>query len=100
MDKQTTNERRQYKYKSAYTYIDNTTDSKDKIVENLYKQKYNDLVGKYDLLAKQYENLKNQYITVLDLAKKNSDAYEYCLTSLEKEIEQLRKTKGEQNDSN
>ena len=38
-----------------------------------YKQKYNDLIGKYDLLAKQYENLKNQYITV----------------------EQLRKTKGE-----
>ena len=35
-----------------------------------YKQKYNDLIGKYDLLAKQYENLKNQYITVLDLAKK------------------------------
>ena len=60
-----------------------------------YKQKYNDLIGKYDLLAKQYENLKNQYITVLDLAKKNSDAYEYCLTSLEKEVEQLRKTKGE-----
>ena len=42
MDKQTANERRQYKYKSAYTYIDNTTDSKDKIIENLYKQKYND----------------------------------------------------------
>lgn len=60
-----------------------------------YKQKYEDLIGKYDLLAKQYENLKNQYITVLDLAKKNIDAYEYCLTSLEKEVEQLIKTKGE-----
>lgn len=59
-----------------------------------YKQKYNDLVCKYDLLARQYENLKNQYITVLDLAKKNGDSYEYCLTSLEKEVEQLRKTKG------
>lgn len=59
-----------------------------------YKQKYDDLVGKYDLLAKHYENLKNHYIAVLDLAKRNSDAYEYCLTSLEKEIEQLIKTKG------
>ena len=59
-----------------------------------YKQKYDDLVGKYDLLAKQYENSKNQYIAVLYLAKRNSDAYEFCLTSLEKEVEQLRKTKG------
>ena len=50
-----------------------------------YKQKYNDLIGKYDLLAKQYENLKNHYIALVDLAKKNSDAYEYCLTSLEKD---------------
>lgn len=65
-----------------------------------YKQQYDDLIGKYDLLAKQYENLKNQYITVLGLAKRNSDAYNYCLTSLEKEVEQLRKTKGEKNDSN
>ena len=56
---------------------------------------YKELLQKYEILAKQYENLKNQYLTVLDLAKKNSDAYEYCLTSLEKEIEQLRKTKGE-----
>ena len=55
---------------------------------------YKELLQKYEILAKQYENLKNQYLTVLDLAKKNSDAYEYCLTSLEKEIEQLRKTKG------
>jgi hypothetical protein len=55
---------------------------------------YKELLQKYELLAKQYERLKNQYITVLDLAKKNSDAYEYCLSSLEKEIEQLRKTKG------
>jgi hypothetical protein len=61
---------------------------------------YKDLLQKYELLAKQYENLKNQYLTVLDLAKKNSEAYEYCLTSLEKEIEQLRKTKGEQNERN
>ena len=60
-----------------------------------YKQKYEDLIGKCDLLVKEYENLKNQYIAVLDLAKKNSDAYEYCLTSLEKEVEQLIKTKGE-----
>ena len=38
---------------------------------------YKELLQKYDLLAKQYENLKTQYLTVLDLAKKNSDAYEY-----------------------
>ena len=60
-----------------------------------YTPKYDDLIGKYALLAKQYEKLKNQYITVLDLAKRNSDAYEFCLKNLEKEVEQLRKTKGE-----
>lgn len=53
-----------------------------------YKQKYNDLVGKYDLLARQYENLKNKYIDVLKMAKESTD---------KKEVEQLRKTKGEQN---
>ena len=60
-----------------------------------YKQKNNDLIGKNDLLAKQYYNVKNQYITEVDIPKRNSDAYEFCLTSLEKEVEQLRKTKGE-----
>ena len=59
-----------------------------------YKQKYNDLVGKYDLLARQYENLKNQYITTVDLFKKGNDYHEYCLRELQKEVEQLRKTKG------
>ena len=62
-----------------------------------YKQKYNDLVGKYDLLARQYENLKNQYITTIDLFKKGNDYHKHCLRELEKEVEQLRKTKGEQN---
>ena len=57
---------------------------------------YKELLQKYDLLAKQYENLKTQYLTVLDLAKKNSDAYEYCLSSLEREIEELRKKGTEQ----
>lgn len=52
---------------------------------------YKELLQKYEILAKQYENLKNQYLTVLDLAKKNSDAYEYCLSSLEREIEELRR---------
>ena len=61
-----------------------------------YKQKYNDLVGKYDLLARQYENLKNKYIDVLKMAKESADSYEYCLRDLEKEVEQLRKTKEEQ----
>ena len=58
-----------------------------------YKQKYNDLVGKYDLLARQYENLKNQYITTVDLFKKGNDYNEHCLKELQKEVEQLRKTK-------
>ena len=31
---------------------------------------YKELLQKYELLAKQYENLKTQYLTVLDLAKK------------------------------
>lgn len=59
---------------------------------------YKELLQKYELLAKQYENLKNQYLTVLDLAKKNSDAYEYCLSSLEREIEELRKKGTEQDE--
>ena len=37
-DKQTPNERRQYEYKSVFTYTDNTTDDNDKIMENLHKQ--------------------------------------------------------------
>lgn len=57
---------------------------------------YKELLQKYKLLAKQYENLKNQYLTVLDLAKKNSDAYEHCLSSLEREIEELKKKGTEQ----
>ena len=31
-DKQITNERRQYEYKSVFTYTDNTTDDNDKII--------------------------------------------------------------------
>lgn len=61
---------------------------------------YKELLQKYELLAKQYENLKNQYLTVLDLAKKNSDAYEYCLSSLEREIEELKKKGAEQDECN
>ena len=37
-DKQIPNERRQYEYKSVFTYTDNTTDDNDKIMENLHKQ--------------------------------------------------------------
>ena len=37
-DKQISNERRQYEYKSVFTYTDNTTDNNDKIMENLHKQ--------------------------------------------------------------
>ena len=61
---------------------------------------YKELLQKYELLAKQYESLKNQYLTVLDLAKKNSDAYEYCLSSLEREIAELKKKGTEQNECN
>ena len=61
---------------------------------------YKELLQKYELLAKQYENLKNQYLTVLDLAKKNSDAYEYCLSSLEREIGELKKKGTEQDECN
>ena len=38
IDKQIPNERRQYEYKSVFTYTDNTTDDNDKIMENLHKQ--------------------------------------------------------------
>ena len=37
-DKQIPNERRQYEYKSVFTYTDNTTNDNDKIMENLHKQ--------------------------------------------------------------
>ena len=37
-EKQIPNERRQYEYKSVFTYTDNTTDDNDKIMENLHKQ--------------------------------------------------------------
>lgn len=37
-DKQIPNERRQYEYKSVFTYTDNTSDNNDKIMENLHKQ--------------------------------------------------------------
>lgn len=37
-DKQIPNERRQYEYKSVFTYTDNTTDNNDKTMENLHKQ--------------------------------------------------------------
>lgn len=57
------------------------------------KTKYAQLEQAYNKTVRQYEALQKQYITVVDLAKKNSDAYEYCLTSLEREIEELRKVK-------
>lgn len=57
------------------------------------KQKYAQLEQTYNQTVRQYEALQKQYITVVDLARKNSDAYEYCLTSLEREIEELRKVK-------
>ena len=37
-DKQIPNERRQYEYKSVFTYTDNTTNDNDKIMENSHKQ--------------------------------------------------------------
>ena len=37
-DRHIPNERRQYVYKSVFTYTDNTTDDNDKIMENLHKQ--------------------------------------------------------------
>lgn len=55
-----------------------------------YKEKYNDMVIKYDLLAKQYNSLKNRYITAVNLTKD----YEICLKSLEDRIEEMRRKNG------
>ena len=57
------------------------------------KTKYAQLEHRYNQTIKLYEALQMQYITVVNLAKKNSDAYEYCLTSLERKIEELRNVK-------
>lgn len=42
---------------------------------------------KYNMLAKQYAKLQEQYQKVLKLAKENADSSEYCLRELEKDYE-------------
>lgn len=55
-----------------------------------YEQKYNDIVGKYDLLAKQYEHLKTQYITLVNSESRKDKYYKLCVKKLKLEIKELR----------
>lgn len=49
-------------------------------------------------LNTELESLREQYHTVLNLAKQNADANEYCLQELEKENKELKKKLGVNNE--
>ncbi len=48
-----------------------------------------DLTYKYNQAAKQYNHLLNHLETIRDLARRNADAYEYCLKGLEDKVDGL-----------
>ena len=50
-----------------------------------------ELTYKYNTIAKQYNHLLNHLETIKDLAKRNADAYEYCLKGLEDKVDGLTK---------
>lgn len=50
-------------------------------------EEINELERKNEMNVRQYNELLKQYNTVLKLAKKNSDANEFCLKELEKRLE-------------
>lgn len=58
-----------------------------KAQNDLQTKQYKDLEFKYNMLAKQYAKLQEQYQKVLKLAKENADSNEYCLKELEKDYE-------------
>ena len=43
----------------------------------------------YDRTVAQYNRLKKQYLEVLSLAKTSADTYEYCLSDLERKVQEL-----------
>lgn len=48
-----------------------------------------ELEFKYNCVARQYNHLLQYIKNILELAKKNSDAYEYCLKGLEDKVKGL-----------
>lgn len=93
-DKQIPNERRQYEYKSVFTYTDNTTDDNDKIMENLHKQIIIDGVDvsgceNYgETMAKTHNcTLYDEYLRPC----KGADCYYKQLKAKEQECEELKK---------
>lgn len=50
-------------------------------------EEINELQKKNEINVRQYNELLKQYNIVLKLAKKNSDANEFCLKELEKRLE-------------
>lgn len=54
---------------------------------NEAREENKQLEFKYNMLAKQYAKLQEQYQKVLKLAKENADSNEYCLRELEKDYE-------------
>ena len=49
-------------------------------------------IDEINKLQEENRNLKAKYIEVLDLAKKNADSNEYCLSVLEKKLEDVHNT--------
>lgn len=43
----------------------------------------------YDRTVAQYNRLKKQYLEVLSLAKTSADTYKYCLSDLERKVQEL-----------
>lgn len=87
-----------YDLKSANNYIPRLCELNERknckdISNCYYKQLYKsreenkDLEFKYNMLARQYKKLQEQYQKVLKLAKENADASEFCLRELEKDYE-------------
>ena len=101
-DKQIPNERRQYEYKSVFTYTDNTTDDNDKIMENLHKQiiidgvyvsgceKHGETIAGITCGNGERIRLANEIITKHKLCKDNPNCVYKQLKLKEQECEELK----------
>lgn len=49
-----------------------------------------ELEEKLDITSRQYAALQKKYSELLRLAKHSTNNYEYCISALEKEVEELR----------
>lgn len=97
-DKQIPNERRQYEYKSVFTYTDNTTDDNDKIMENLHKQIIIDGLDVSGCVAFKYDGIKKPLCRAGGITSvykscicaDNSNCYYKQLKAKEQECERLK----------